>query len=137
MKNDKTMKNQPATIKPTTHTTTKGNHKMKTKFRILLATTTFIAGAALLFAALVLPGRLAAQDDQTPDNPYGHCILDSNGRTTGYCLHPPPIPCFVACTTTRSCRRGVMGRSPGTIGCGNIFHNCTSFYTVDLLSFCR
>ena len=37
---------------------------MKSKFRILLAAITFFAGLALLFAALALPLRLAAQDKQ-------------------------------------------------------------------------
>jgi probable HAF family extracellular repeat protein len=36
---------------------------MKTKFRMLLASITFIAALALLFAALALPGRLAAQQN--------------------------------------------------------------------------
>ena len=37
---------------------------MKSRFRMLLAAITFFAGLALLFAALALPLRLAAQDKQ-------------------------------------------------------------------------
>src|SRR5215470_12293696 len=37
---------------------------MKTKFRILLSVITFIAGLVLLFAALAVPGRLAAQEQK-------------------------------------------------------------------------
>jgi probable HAF family extracellular repeat protein len=44
---------------------------MKTEFRILLSGFTFIAALALLFAALALPGRLAAQDKQD-HNPKHH-----------------------------------------------------------------
>jgi probable HAF family extracellular repeat protein len=40
---------------------------MKSRFRMLLAAITFFAGLALLFAALALPLRLAAQDKQDPN----------------------------------------------------------------------
>jgi len=45
---------------------------MKTKFRMLLAAITFFAGLALLFAALALPLRLAAQDKQDPNRRHHH-----------------------------------------------------------------
>jgi probable HAF family extracellular repeat protein len=45
---------------------------MKSRFRMLLAVITFIAGLALLFAALALPVRLAAQDKQNRNNGNQH-----------------------------------------------------------------
>src|SRR5713101_7381718 len=48
---------------------------MKTKFRILLSSITFIAGVALLFAALASPLRLAAQAKQDHNNKHHHYKL--------------------------------------------------------------
>jgi probable HAF family extracellular repeat protein len=45
---------------------------MKSRFRMLLAAITFFAGLALLFAALALPLRLAAQDKQNRNNGNQH-----------------------------------------------------------------
>jgi probable HAF family extracellular repeat protein len=45
---------------------------MKSKFRMLLAAITFFAGLALLFAALALPLRLAAQEKQDRNNGNQH-----------------------------------------------------------------
>ena len=45
---------------------------MKSRFRMLLAAITFFAGLALLFAALALPLRLAAQDKQGHNNGNQH-----------------------------------------------------------------
>jgi probable HAF family extracellular repeat protein len=45
----------------------RGDTNMKSRFRMLLAAITFFAGLALLFAALALPLRLAAQDKQDPN----------------------------------------------------------------------
>jgi probable HAF family extracellular repeat protein len=45
---------------------------MKSKFRMLLSAITFIAGLALLFVALALPLRLAAQNKQNRNNGNQH-----------------------------------------------------------------
>jgi hypothetical protein len=53
---------------------------MKSRFRMLLSAITFIAGLALLFAALALPLRLAAQNNR------GQVVGQSDiGRHHGYC----------------------------------------------------
>ena len=54
--------------------TTKQPQDTSYKFRMLLSAITFIAGLALLFAALALPLRLAAQDkqDHSNDNKHHH-----------------------------------------------------------------
>jgi probable HAF family extracellular repeat protein len=51
---------------------------MKSKFRMLLAAITFIAGLALLFTALALPLRLAAQDKQQQQskNVQHYAVID-------------------------------------------------------------
>ena len=64
-------------------TSTKNDTDMKTKFRMLLSATTFIAGLALLFAALALPGRLAAKDDQDHNNKHHHYQLIDMGTFGG------------------------------------------------------
>jgi probable HAF family extracellular repeat protein len=56
---------------------------MKTKFRILLSSITFIGGVALLFAALALPLRLAAQDKQDPNRRHHHYRLIDIGTFGG------------------------------------------------------
>jgi hypothetical protein len=56
---------------------------MKTKFRILLSSITFVAGLALLFAALALPLRLAAQDKQDHNNMHHHYKLIDMGTFGG------------------------------------------------------
>ena len=56
---------------------------MKTKFRILLSAITFIAGVALLFAALALPGRLAAQHNQGANPNHHHYKLIDMGTFGG------------------------------------------------------
>src|SRR5499425_2809614 len=56
---------------------------MKTKFRILLSSITFIAGAALLFAALALPGQLAAQHNQGANPKHHHYKLIDMGTFGG------------------------------------------------------
>jgi probable HAF family extracellular repeat protein len=60
-------------------------HNMKTKFRMLLAAITFFAGLALLFVALALPLRLAAQDKQVHnqhrDARYTITVLGTLGGT--------------------------------------------------------
>src|SRR5215470_8480451 len=56
---------------------------MKTKFRILLRSITFIAGAALLFAALALPGGLAAQEQQEQAPTFRTLYLFTGGTDGG------------------------------------------------------
>ncbi len=56
---------------------------MKTKFRMLLSSITFIAGVALLFAALALPGRLAAQHNQGANPKHHHYKLIDIGTFGG------------------------------------------------------
>jgi probable HAF family extracellular repeat protein len=56
---------------------------MKSKFRMLLAAITFFAGLALLFAALALPLRLAAQDNQNPNRRHHHYMLIDLGTFGG------------------------------------------------------
>jgi probable HAF family extracellular repeat protein len=61
---------------------------MKSRFRMLLAAITFFAGLALLFAALALPLRLAAQDKQNRNQHrqarYAITVLGTLGGTFGY-----------------------------------------------------
>jgi probable HAF family extracellular repeat protein len=59
-------------------TSTKNDTNMKSKFRILLAAITFFAGLALLFVALALPLRLAAQErqQQQPERPQHYTVTD-------------------------------------------------------------
>ena len=64
-------------------TSTKNDTNMKTKFRMLLSAITFIAGLALLFAALALPGRLAAQDKQGNNPKHHHYKLIDLGTFGG------------------------------------------------------
>src|SRR5215469_6124961 len=56
---------------------------MKTKFQILLSAITFIAGVALLFAGLAVPGRLAAQDKQDHNHRHRHYKLIDMGTFGG------------------------------------------------------
>jgi probable HAF family extracellular repeat protein len=56
---------------------------MKSKFRMLLAAITFFAGLALLFAALALPLRLAAQDKQDHNRRHHHYQLIGMGTFGG------------------------------------------------------
>jgi probable HAF family extracellular repeat protein len=56
---------------------------MKSKFRMLLAAITFFGGLALLFAALALPLRLAAQDKQDPNRRHHHYRLIDMGTLGG------------------------------------------------------
>jgi probable HAF family extracellular repeat protein len=56
---------------------------MKSKFRMLLSAITFIAGLALLFAALALPLRLAAQDKQDHNHRHHHYRLIDIGTFGG------------------------------------------------------
>ena len=56
---------------------------MKAKFRMLLSAITFVAGVALLFAALVLPGRLAAQHNQGANSKHHHYKLIDMGTFGG------------------------------------------------------
>jgi hypothetical protein len=75
---------------------------MKSRFRMLLAAITFFAGVALLFAALALPLRLAAQNNrgQVVDRSdigrhYGNCeVSDIRGyyELTGLCVSHLPYP---------------------------------------------
>ena len=90
---------------------------MKTKFRILLSAITFIAGLALLFAALAIPLRLAAQDKQDHNRRHHHYqlidmgtfggpasyftngfdgILNNHGMAAGWAdtSTPDPVPSF-------------------------------------------
>ena len=59
-------------------TSTKNDTNMKTKFRMLLSAITLFAGLALLFAALALPLRLAAQDkqDRTTARHHRYRLID-------------------------------------------------------------
>jgi probable HAF family extracellular repeat protein len=65
----------------------RGDTNMKSKFRMLLAAITFITGLALLFAALALPLRLAAQDkqnnNQNPNRRHHHYQLIDTGTLGG------------------------------------------------------
>ena len=65
---------------------------MKSKFRILLATITFIAGLALLFAALALPGRLAAQDKQEPQPTHARSLRHHSPGHAGRDVQPSHWP---------------------------------------------
>jgi probable HAF family extracellular repeat protein len=56
---------------------------MKSKFRMLLAAITFFAALALLFAALALPLRLAAQDKQDHNRRHHHYRLVDLGTFGG------------------------------------------------------
>jgi probable HAF family extracellular repeat protein len=56
---------------------------MKSKFRMLLAAITFSAALALLFAALALPLRLAAQDKQDHNRRHHHYRLIDMGTFGG------------------------------------------------------
>ena len=58
---------------------------MKSKFRMLLSATTFIAGLALLFAAMALPLRLAAQDkqDHNQHRQAHYTVIDLGPLDTG------------------------------------------------------
>ena len=57
---------------------------MKSRFRMLLSAITFFAGLALLFAALALPLRLAAQDKQkNPNRRHHHYTLIDMGTFGG------------------------------------------------------
>lgn len=56
---------------------------MKAKFRMLLSAITFVVGVALLFAALALPGRLAAQHDQGANSKHHHYKLIDMGTFGG------------------------------------------------------
>src|SRR5262249_3568300 len=64
-------------------TLTKNDTNMKSKFRMLLGATTFIAGAALLFAALASPGRLVAQHNQGANPKHHHYRLIDMGTFGG------------------------------------------------------
>ena len=64
-------------------TSTKNDTDMKTKFRILLSVITFVAGLALLFAALAIPLRLAAQDKQDHNRRHHHYKLIDMGTFGG------------------------------------------------------
>src|SRR6267378_3881964 len=64
----------------------RGDTNMKSRFRMLLTAITFIAGLALLFAALALPLRLAAQHNPDITVYRGYCQYDYiTGRLTGLC----------------------------------------------------
>ena len=98
---------------------------MKSRFRMLLAAITFFAGLALLFAALALPLRLAAQDKQipsltTPENCWGggRCIVDPDGRLNGHCLTNTPYGCFTG--QSSCCPVGAMATNPGTTVCCSV-----------------
>jgi hypothetical protein len=105
---------------------------MKSRFRMLLAAITFFSGLALLFAALAIPLRLAAQDKQIPSLMptcwgAGYCV-NSGGHLNGYCIINTPY----GCGTTQSlcCPVGAVPINPGTIVCC-IHGNCGHAY-VDL-----
>jgi hypothetical protein len=114
---------------------------MKSRFRMLLAAITFFVGLALLFAALALPLRLAAQDKQIPSLPTpcgwagpGHCMVDPDGRLNGYCLTNTPYGCSFG-QSSCFCPVGAMAINPGTTTCclgGNCGHP-----RVDFGRFCR
>src|SRR5712692_3092591 len=93
---------------------------MKSKFRMFLSAITYIAALALLFAALALPARLAAQHNQDPNPKLHHYklidigtfggpqssvtgegnggsrVLNNHGTLTGYAdtSTPDPFPDF-------------------------------------------
>ena len=90
---------------------------VKSKFRMLLAAITFSAALALLFAALALPGRLAAQHNQGANPTHHHYklidlgtfggptsyftngfdgILNNHGTAAGWAdtSTPDPVPSF-------------------------------------------
>jgi probable HAF family extracellular repeat protein len=64
-------------------TSTKNDTNMKTKSRMLLASFTVIAGLVLLFTALALPGRLAAQHNQGANPKFHHYKLIDLGALGG------------------------------------------------------
>ena len=106
---------------------------MKSKFRMLLAAITFIAGLALLFAALAIPLRLAAQDKQQPSLTTPNCwgpgyCQNSGGRLNGYCIINTPYGCGT--TQSSCCPAGAVVINPGTIVCcihGNCGHAYVDF----------
>jgi hypothetical protein len=97
---------------------------MKTKFRILLSAITFIAGVALLFAALALPVQLAAQGQQQGvalPAPTHYCEVGRGGRLTGTCLIVEPALCLHS-PCAQDCRTGLRARNPGFMNClGTLF----------------
>jgi hypothetical protein len=107
---------------------------MKSKFRMLLSAITFFAALALLFAALGLPLRLAAQDNQDHNCfpvCYGYCQYDDTvGRLDGLCVSHFLQFCYILpsadCTGTVNPPRNVQ------------LHTCGPFNPtlVDLASPC-
>jgi hypothetical protein len=86
---------------------------MKSKFRMLLAAITFSAALALLFAALALPLRLAAQNNRGQvvgqsdiGRHYGYCqVDDSQGyyQLTGACVSSSFIGCDIQLANPPTC----------------------------------
>ena len=88
---------------------------MKTKFRLLLSAITFIAGAALLFAALALPGRLFAQDKQDHNRKHHHYKLIDIGTFGGPESFVPETIEFVNANGDLNKRGLVVGGSATSI----------------------
>src|SRR4029077_3703457 len=116
-------------------TSTKNNTNMKSRFRMLLAAITFFAGLALLFAALALPLRLAAQDKQDPDllcPPFGvcrgNCQVNDTGQLNGLCL---------ASIFHGGCLIRPSADCTGTVNPPrHVVSVCQFFYRIDLASPC-
>jgi probable HAF family extracellular repeat protein len=96
-------------------TSTKNDTNMKTKSRMLLASFTVIAGLVLLFTALALPGRLAAQHNQGANQKHHHYKLIDIGTFGGPESFVPETIEFVNANGDLNKRGLVVGGSATSI----------------------